>query len=122
MLIAAIFWSARPQLDRTRAPPPAIELLDLAHARVGELGDGEPGAPPCATGKGYWGIGMQFDLEAVVIKVPKTYPAFQAGIRLGDVLANPDLAPDLAGYETVEFTRHGKLHRTRVKTSWICLR
>jgi hypothetical protein len=111
----------RPQLDRTRALPPPIELLDLSHARVGELVDAEPGAPSCATGKGYWGIGMQFDLEAVVINVPQTYPAFQAGIRRGDVLANSDLQPDRAGYETVEFTRHGKPHRTRVKTSWICL-
>jgi C-terminal processing protease CtpA/Prc len=84
--------------------------------------DADAGAPPCDHGKSYWGIGMQFDLENIVINAPETYPAYHAGIRVGDVVTDRDIQPDEQGFETVDFTRRGKSHRLRIRTEWICLR
>jgi hypothetical protein len=122
LLIAAVLTSTRAPIDHAPRPPPAIELLDLSRHRAGTLLEAADGAPGCVNGKFYRGIGMQFDWDAVVVNVPRSYPAFEAGIRLGDVVANPETMPDSAGYETIEYTRRGRLHRTRVKTRWICLR
>jgi len=121
LLIAAVLASSHANIARTPPPSPNIELLDLSRDPVGALLDFGHG-DSCANGKRYLGIGMQLDLDAVVTKAPTSYPAYLAGIRLGDVVANPEVEPDSAGYDTVEFTRHGRLYRTRVKARWICLR
>jgi hypothetical protein len=73
-------------------------------------------------GKAYIGIGLHADVYQRIMVVPETYPAFKAGLRRGDVLADRDIEPDANGYDTIDFTRHGSHHRLRIKTQWICLR
>jgi hypothetical protein len=120
VVIFVALWSARMPLPVTPMAP--LKLLDLTLPKNNTLLDSEEGAPPCADGKSYWGIGMQFNLNNIVINAPESYPAYHAGIRVGDVVTDRDIHPDEQGYETVEFTRRGKLHRLRIKTEWICLR
>ncbi len=76
----------------------------------------------CLDSKAYLGIGIQYDLNDLVIVAPESYPAYKAGIRLGDEVLNPDFEPDADGYEIVEFKREGKHHWRRIKTQRICLR
>lgn len=80
------------------------------------------GAPSCLQGKAYRGVGLHADVYQRIIEVPESYPAFKAGIRRGDVLADRDIEPDVDGYDTIDFKRLGIPHRLRIKTRWICLR
>jgi hypothetical protein len=114
------------QYSRTgvRAPPPLrpVQLVDLGRSRPGALLEEQNGAPSCLQGKAYRGVGLHADVYQRIIEVPESYPAFKAGIRRGDVLADRDIEPDADGYDTIDFKRHGIPHRLRIKTRWICLR
>jgi len=115
-----VLWSTPGPLPIPPLVP--LKLLDLSLPKANTLLDGEPDAPPCGVGKSYRGIGMQFNLRDIVINAPQSYPAFQAGIRVGDIVIDPNIEPDGEGYETVNFIHSGKAHRLRIKTEWICLR
>jgi hypothetical protein len=120
VLIVTALWPLRIALPM--APIEPLKLLDLSLPKTNSLLDAQDGAPPCADGKAYWGIGMQFNLDNIVINAPESYPAYHAGLRVGDVVTDRDIQPDERGYETVEFMRRGRLHRLRIRTEWICLR
>lgn len=120
LLILMVLWSTPGPLPIPPLVP--LKLLDLSLPKANTLLDGEPDAPPCGVGKSYRGIGMQFNLRDIVINAPQSYPAFQAGIRVGDIVIDPNIEPDGEGYETVNFIHSGKAHRLRIKTEWICLR
>jgi hypothetical protein len=121
-LIVAMLWHA--EAARQVPPPPLdIVMLEDAPARVrGRLADVVGGASACAQGRWITGIGIEMNARHVVILVPSAYPAIQAGLRLGDIVVNPALEPDAAGYDAVAFTRQGRLHRLLIKTRPICLR
>ncbi len=123
-LAAPLVWFSlhRPPVMEPPLPPAVVELMDLPNERPGALLEAQSGAPRCSAGKAYVGIGVQSNVYQKVVVVPESYPAFKAGLRRGDVLTDPDMEPDAEGYDTVDFTRHGKHHRLRVKTQWICLR
>lgn len=104
-------------------PPLApLEVIDLSAERTGELLDPQNTGPVCETGKAYIGIGIQLNSYETVVVAPESYPAYQAGIRVGDLVLNPDVEPDFSGYETVDVQRQHRHHRVHIKTQWICLR
>jgi predicted metalloprotease with PDZ domain len=112
-------------LERAEQPPPpaAVEIVELPQTtRNGRLDESEGDSRSCAPGRWFAGIGMEMNERHVVILVPRAYPAFQAGLRLGDVVVNPRLEPDSAGYDAVDFRRKGRLHRLIIKTRQICRR
>jgi hypothetical protein len=118
---ACLLWSSRMPVALPMPPAP-LQLLAPPHGGEERLLEAKDGAPECALGKVYVGIGVQYSLEGVVLVAPQSYPAFQAGIRLGDVLSDTGMKPDPEGYFTVDFTRRGQAHRVRIKTKRICLR
>jgi hypothetical protein len=121
---AAALW-VRSVRDELPAPPPpfVFELVELPHvARNARLDESDGDSLACAPGRWIAGIGIEMNERHVVILVPRAYPAFQAGLRLGDVVVNPMVEPDSAGYDAVDFRRKGRLHRLLIKTRQICLR
>jgi hypothetical protein len=124
MLVTAVLWPPRTQKRQEVAfpEPRAVQVMNLSGGKSGLLLEPQDGGSTCLPGKSYRGIGLQFDLDRVVTAAPRSYPAFQAGIRLGDIILNPDFEPNVDGYDIVNFTRLGKHRRLRVMTRWICLR
>jgi predicted metalloprotease with PDZ domain len=118
MLLRSMLEQAEPP------PPPAVfEVVELPPtARNGRLDEAYGSSPTCRPGRWIAGIGMEMNERHIVILVPRVYPAFQAGLRLGDVVVNPTVEPDSAGYDAVDFRRKGRLHRLIIKTRQICLR
>lgn len=56
----------------------------------------------------YEGIGYLFQPSTgTVINVPPGYPAYDAGIRLGDVIIETQIEPDAEGYYHIRVRRHG---------------
>jgi hypothetical protein len=123
LAIAATLLHSVPEPADRPPPPAALEILELPPtARNGRLDVSDGTSPTCAPGRWIAGIGMEMNARHVVILVPRAYPAFQAGLRLGDIVVNPLVEPDLAGYDAVDFRRKGRLHRLIIKTRQICLR
>jgi C-terminal processing protease CtpA/Prc len=117
-----VLWpSSKPETPTPPVPLP-IQVIALSNDKKGTLMDAQDFASECFQGKTYVGIGLQFNLDQAVTVAPESYPAYKAGIRVGDQVLNPDFEPDADGYDVVDFTRHGKHHRLRIKTQWICLR
>jgi len=117
-----VLWSSRAPETPAAAVPPPMQVIALPNQKKGTLLDTQDLAAECLQGKTYVGIGLQFNLDQIVIIAPESYPAYKAGIRVGDEVLNPDFEPDVDGYDIVDFTRRGKHHRLRIKTQWICLR
>jgi len=123
LLIGAALLRRLPDPVVRTPPPSAVEVVPLAQAaRRGRLDAAGGGFPACAPGRSIVGIGMEMNERHVVILVPTTYPAFQAGLRLGDLVLNPAVEPDAAGYDAVNFRRKGRLHRLIIRTRRICMR
>ncbi len=123
LFAAPLVWNGYHRAETSELPMPAtVQLMDLANAKRGDLLDAQNGGRGCLKGRAYVGIGVQSDVDQRVTAAPRSYPAFKAGLRRGDILEDPDVEPDRDGYEIVAFTRRGKLHRLHIKTQWICLR
>lgn len=70
--------------------------------------------------KNYLGIGMLYNVGSnLVTYVPTFYPAYLAGVRVGDFLLNPE-EPIQDGYINLRFIRGYIEHRLRIKTEMIC--
>ena len=123
VIVSWVLWPSRtPQTQPAPAAAPPLQVIALSNDKQGTLLEAQDFAPNCLDGKAYRGIGMQYDPDEVVTVVPSSYPAYKAGIRLGDEILNPDFQPDADGYDLVDFKRHGKQRSLRIKTQWICLR
>ena len=74
----------------------------------------------CDNNKKYIGIGLLYNFGSQLIyEVPKTYPAYKAGIRVGDYLVNP-FEEIKNGYITINIIRgYEKLH-FYIKAEKIC--
>lgn len=70
--------------------------------------------------KTYVGIGIIFNIGSYTIShAPEYYPAFKAGVRVGDVIANPPLEI-VDGYIDIEVIRGYTHLRFHVKADNIC--
>ena len=70
--------------------------------------------------KNYLGIGMLYNVGSnLVTYVPTFYPAYMAGIRIGDFLLNPE-EPIRDGHIDLRFIRGYTEHRLRIKAELIC--
>lgn len=68
----------------------------------------------------YMGIGIKFDsYMAYVIYAPEMYPAYKAGIRVGDRILNPDV-PIKDGYINFKIIRNDENMEFRIKIERIC--
>jgi C-terminal processing protease CtpA/Prc len=70
---------------------------------------------------GYEGIGIKRNFGGVVTEVSYGWPAYKAGIQVGDVMTPWDLEP-VNGYMEFNITRGDKTFPMRLKTEWICAR
>jgi len=123
VIVSWVLWPSRkPETQPAPAAPPPLQVIALSNDKEGTLLEAQDFAPNCLEGKAYKGIGMQYDPDEIVTVVPASYPAYKAGIRLGDEVLNPDFQPDADGYDLVAFSRHGIKRTLRIKTQWICLR
>ena len=122
VIVLLVLWPWHTPETPAAAAVPPMQVIALPDHKKGTLLDTQELAAECLQGKTYVGIGLQFNMDRIVTVAPESYPAYKAGIRLGDEVLNRDFEPDGDGYDIVDFTRHGRRHRLRIKTQWICLR
>jgi len=68
----------------------------------------------------YLGIGLLFQLGTGVVSfVPKQYPAYKAGIRVGDMMVDPWVT-EVDGYMDIEVVRGYQHLKFHVKMDTIC--
>jgi len=68
----------------------------------------------------YMGVGFRYSpFTNLVIDVPEYYPAYKAGIRVGDLLLDPD-SPIVDGYLNIEIIRGYQQIHFRIKAEQIC--
>lgn len=83
--------------------------------------NGRPDPRICqAANEQYEGIGIIYSpWTSLVLSAPAEYPAYKAGMRVGDMLV--DLKPDVVdGWLTHEVVRHDKRFKFRIHTDKIC--
>lgn len=69
----------------------------------------------------YVGIGVTYSTATyLIISAPESYPAYKAGIRVGDMFIDPDIKPAADGYATINIMRDKVQLKFRVKFSSIC--
>jgi len=70
----------------------------------------------------YMGVGFKYSpFTALIIHVPEYYPAYRAGIRLGDMILDPD-TPIVNGYLDIEIMRGYQQMHFRIKAEKICFK
>ncbi len=98
-------------MDTIQAPPAPIEVT-LFDPHPGTLKKAKPlGDRPetCKGGKFYGGVGiMHGNLDGMVTKAPKGYPAYEAGVRVGDILLTLDLKGEVGTPVVISVLREGK--------------
>lgn len=71
-------------------------------------------------GKTYLGVGLRYSpFTNLIIHVPEFYPAYKAGMRVGDMLLDPD-TPIVDGYLDIEVVRGYQQIHFRIKAEQIC--
>lgn len=77
----------------------------------------------CGEDDWYGGIGVEHQPDGVVLNVPKSYPAYKSGIRVGDIIKNVDDLRGLVDMEVRVFiTREGKDLYIDVTRTKICVK
>lgn len=109
-------------------------IVETFHGITQDITDGSNGessgvinAQECGVGfKTYSGIGIVYDTPSFIITdVPKLYPAYKAGIRVGDIFDNPTTIVDSDGYMSVSITRyndHLEHLKFKIKAEDICVK
>ena len=120
MIAVPVVWASLRRSAEV-SPLAPIEMMALEDDRPGDLVDVQKGGTRCRPGKGYVGIGVESDVHHRITSAPESYPAFKAGLRKKDILADPGIEPDADGYESIDIVRRGSRHHLRIKTQWICL-
>lgn len=79
---------------------------------------------PCEDDMSFGGIGIQHDIRTMeIIDVPSGYPAALAGIRVGDILLNPqDIRGEIGTPVTVYIGRGGELLTFQLIRDKICFK
>jgi len=97
-------------------PSPAAHLS----AEGPNPGGGTP-SDPCPAEKQYEGIGILWmPGTRLIVKAPPGYPAYRAGIRVGDMLVNPDELYPRGNILEIDVFRHTTRLTFKVKLEKIC--
>jgi len=99
-------------------PPPSLTLAMVA------MNDGILVSPNdiggSCPGHTYFGIGIRADEGGFIIQAPPGYPAYDAGIRVGD---EPDFNDDTKiAVQVVEVIRNDVVLSFEVKSTVVCLK
>lgn len=71
-------------------------------------------------GKTYLGVGIRYSpFTNLITHVPEFYPAYRAGMRVGDMLLDPD-TPIVDGYLDIEAVRGYQQMHFHIKAEQIC--
>ena len=105
---------------------PPVENEPILIAKQEEEGNGHDyfSVDNCAADRQYDGIGIIFDpYDFKITEAPTSYPAYRAGIRVGDVIMRPYSTIAVQGVMDVDIEKpNGKVVKYRIKTTRICYR
>jgi hypothetical protein len=132
-IVLYLLWPRAQQVPPPKPLPQAseetttVKLMSVADSdKAIALGNQAGGIDPeiCADrDQRYIGIGITFGFGTnLVLTAPPQYPAYRAGIRVGDMLEDPWAITNTPAWITVKVTRHDKKLSFRVKPSDICFR
>jgi hypothetical protein len=109
--------------------PVEVRLLPYSDPSIGEIKPDEglekikyPSDGRICNGKDkfYKGIGIIYNPGSfVIIYAPEYYPAYKAGLRIGDRIVDPDI-PEIDGYVDIEINRGYSIEQFHIKTDNIC--
>lgn len=69
----------------------------------------------------YTGIGIVYNqFTQIILDAPPVYPAYKAGVRIGDILLNPRSTPDKLGSVEVTVSRGDENYIFHIQQSKIC--
>lgn len=129
-LILLAIHSSKHKLHNKVSTSVSVQLLELeiikTSSSVSGLGDGNtiPNIERICSpnSKSYIGAGFLYSSSTyLVIYIPETYPAYLAGLRLGDMIMNPFVDP-VNGYFEFDILRHYQHMHFSVKADKICFK
>jgi hypothetical protein len=117
-------------------PPPGSEQKEISVALLPPIEHSSIVTPPVDSsselvaqvdpnickdqGKTYLGVGFRYSpFTNLVTHIPEYYPAYRAGMRIGDMVLDPD-TPIVDGYLDIEVVRGYQQMHFRIKAEQIC--
>lgn len=80
-----------------------------------------PAVMYCEQGaESYEGVGIRYwSRNGVVLEAPPSYPGYQAGIRVGDIILTPN-PPNVDGYMTFSVQQDRSVISLKIKVTTVC--
>ena len=107
---------------------PHVTKIDLVDPSEVGKGKKKPKYKDRDCGKYSWfgGVGLEestsINGSKVVVNIYEGYPAYKAGVRVGDVLGNPDILKGPPGTRVkIMYSRDGKYYAVEVTREKICV-